>query len=180
MDTVLNVTRDKMEKAIQTMEKRFTQVRTGRANPSMLDGVMVMYYGTPTPLQHVATISIHEARTLAVKPFDRSTIKDVEKAINEANLGLNPNNTGESILINIPPLTEETRKEYVKQVKHIAEEGRIALRNIRQEANTDMKKLELPEDEEKRGETRVQDLIQEFNKIVDEKLKEKEAELMEV
>ena len=110
MDNVLNETESKMKKAIETMEKRFTNVRAGRANPAILDGVMVSYYGTPTPLKSLATISIPEARQLMIKPFDRSSLSDIEKGIYEANIGLTPNNNGECIILNIPALTEETRK----------------------------------------------------------------------
>ena len=117
---------------------------------------------------------------MCIKPFDKSTINDIEKAIFEANIGLTPNNNGETIILNIPALTEETRREYVKQAKQVAEETKIALRNIRQDANSDIKKLEIPEDEIKAGQDEVQELINKFNKIVDQKEKEKEQELMTV
>lgn len=180
MENILMETEMKMESSIENMEKRFLNIRAGRANPSILDGVMVTYYGAPTPLKQLATISIPEARQLAIKPFDRSTIGDIEKAIFEANIGLTPNNNGEMIILNIPALTEETRREYVKQAKGIAEECKIALRNIRQDSNNDIKKLELPEDNIKSGMDEVQELINKYNKIVDEKLKVKEQELMTV
>ena len=180
MKDILTETEVKMETSIQNMEKRFLNIRAGRANPSMLDGVMVTYYGTPTPLKQLATISIPEARQLAIKPFDRSIIGDIEKAIFEANIGITPNNNGEMIILNIPALTEDTRKEYVKQAKTIAEECKIALRNIRQDSNNDIKKLEIPEDDKKTGQEDVQELINKYNKIVDEKFKEKETELMSV
>jgi len=169
-----------MNMAIESLEKRFINVRAGRANPSMLDGVMVEYYGVPTPIRQLANISVPEARQLSIKPFDKSALNAIEKAIFEANLGVTPNNNGEMVFIVIPALTEDRRKELVKQVKTMAEEGRIALRNIRQEGNSDIKKLELPEDEEKRGNERVQELINKYNKIIDEKLKEKEEELMTI
>ena len=180
MDEILNNSEEKMMNTIEVLENRFTTVRAGRANPNMLDGIMVEYYGTPTPLKQLANISIPEARQLSIKPFDRSALAGIEKAIFEANLGVTPNNNGESIFIVIPPLTEDRRREYVKQVHAMAEEGKIALRNIRQDANTQLKNLKLPEDEEKRGNERVQDLINEYNKIVDEKLKEKEKDLMSI
>ncbi len=180
MKDILTETEVKMETSIQNMEKRFLNIRAGRANPSMLDGVMVTYYGTPTPLKQLATISIPEARQLAIKPFDRSIIGDIEKAIFEANIGITPNNNGEMIILNIPALTEDTRKEYVKQAKTIAEECKIALRNIRQDSNNDIKKLEIPEDDIKDGIEEVQELINRYNKTVDEKLKVKEQELMTV
>ena len=162
-ETILN-TEEKMMLTIESLENKFTNVRAGRANPNMLDGVMVEYYGTPTPLKSLANISVPEARQLSIKPFDRSCLGAIEKAIFEANLGVTPNNNG----------------EVVKQVKALAEEAKIALRNIRQDANKALSNLELPEDEEKRGNERVQELINEYNKIVDEKLKEKEKDLMTI
>ena len=170
----------KMESSIESLDRRLLNIRAGRANPAILDGVNVSYYGVDTPLKQLATISIPEARQLMIKPFDRSTLGAIEKGIFEANVGLTPNNNGEVIILNIPALTEETRREYVKQAKGIAEECKIALRNIRQDANNDIKKLEVPEDEIKSGQDEVQELINKYNKIVDEKLKVKEQELMTV
>ena len=180
MDDILMNVELEMETAIENMEKRFTNIRAGRANPAMLDGVMVNYYGADTPLKQLATISIPEARQLMIKPFDRSSISAIEKGIYEANIGITPNNNGEVIILNIPALTEETRRGYVKQAKEYAEDCRIVLRNIRQDANNDIKKLELPEDDVKYGQDEVQELINKYNKIVDEKLKTKENELMTV
>lgn len=180
MNEILKETELNMESAIENMEKRFTNVRAGRANPAILDGVMVSYYGAPTPLKQLATISIPEARQLMIKPFDKSCLQAIEKGIYEANIGLTPNNNGEVIILNIPALTEETRKEYVKQVKQMAEECKIALRNVRQDANNDIKKLEITEDEQKQAQEEVQELINKYNKIVEEKLKVKEQELMTV
>ena len=180
METCIKNAEEKMNGAITSLEHKFVNVRAGRANPSMLDGINVEYYGVETPLKQLANISVPEARQLSIKPFDRSILGAIEKAVFEANLGITPNNNGECIFLVIPPLTEDRRKELVKQVKVLAEEAKIALRNVRQEANSNIKKLELPEDEEKRGNERVQDLINEYNKIVDEKLKEKEKELMTI
>lgn len=180
MDEILFETETKMELTIENMEKRFTNIRAGRANPSILDGVNVNYYGVPTPLKQLANISIPEARQLSIKPFDKSALGAIEKGIYEANIGLTPNNNGEIIILNIPALTEDTRKEYVKQVKTIAEEGKIALRNIRQDANNDVKKLDTNEDDTKYYTAEIQDLINKYNKLVDEKLKQKEEELMRV
>ena len=146
----------------------------------MLEGVKVEYYGAPTPLNQLANISVPEARKLQIKAFDKTCLQDIEKAIYEADLGLTPNNTGELIFITIPELTEDRRKELVKQVKKMAEEGKIALRNIRQDANNSLKRLEMNEDEEKIAISDVQELINKYNKIVDEKLKEKEEELMTI
>lgn len=180
MNTIISNTETKMKNVITNLEQRFTNVRAGRANPSMLDSVMVEYYGVPTPIKSLANISVPEARQLMIKPFDRSVLGAIEKAIFEANLGVTPNNNGECVFIVIPALTEERRKEFVKQVKQMAEEAKIALRNIRQDSNTAIKNLKLPEDEEKRGNDRVQDLINDYNKIVEEKLKVKETELMTI
>ena len=171
---------EKMEKALQNHEKRFATVRAGRANPSSLDGVMVEYYGSMTPLKQLATISVPEARQLLIKPFDRGSLKNIEKAILTSNLGYNPGNDGETIRIIIPELTEERRKELVKQVKAISEEGKVAIRNIRREAMDDIEKLELSEDEEKGIEKDIQDIVNEYNKKVEAKLKEKEQELLTV
>ena len=180
IDKILEEAETKMQHSIEAMEKKFTNVRAGRANPAILNKVEVLYYGVPTPLNQLAQISIPEARQLSIKPFDKSCLGAIEKGIYEANIGLTPNNNGETIILNIPPLTEDTRREYVKQVREIAEEGRIALRNIRQDANNEIKRLDITEDDIKGGQNDVQELIQKYNKIVEAKLKEKEQELMSV
>lgn len=180
VDEILLDAEVKMQKAIDVMENRFLNVRAGRANPRILDKIEVEYYGVLTPLIQLATISVPEARKLVIKPFDRSSIGAIEKAIFEANIGLTPNNNGEVVMLIIPELTEERRKEYVKEAKSIEEEAKIALRNIRQEANNDIKKSEIPEDEVKKGQDSVQELINKYNKIAEEKLKLKEKELMEI
>lgn len=176
----LDETEMKMMRAIETLEERYINIRAGRANPAMLNGVMVDFYGSPAPIASVANITVPEARQLFVKPFDRSTLKNIEHAIIAANLGINPTNNGEMIIITIPALTEDKRREYVKQAKVLSEDAKVALRNIRQDANNEIKKLELPEDQEKSSLSEVQDLINKYNKIVDEKQKEKEEELMTV
>lgn len=180
MDEILLETEELMEQAIVNMEKRFLNVRAGRANPAILDGVLVNYYGSPTPLKQLANVSIPEARQLMIKPFDKSCLGAIEKGIYESNIGLTPNNNGEVIILNIPVLTEETRKDYVKQVKGMSEDAKVALRNIRQDANNDIKKLEVSEDDIKIGQEEVQELINKYNKIIDEKLKEKEQELLSI
>ena len=180
MEDILLETEMSMQGAIENLEKRLLNIRVGRANPAILDGVMVNYYGAPTPLRQLATISIPEARQLMIKPFDRSSLSLIEKGIYEANVGLTPNNNGEVIILNIPALTETTRRDYVKQAKQIAEEAKIALRNIRQDANNDAKKLEVPEDDIKYCTNEIQELINKYNKIVDEKLAVKEKELLSV
>ncbi len=169
-----------MQKALDNLDSRLLNIRAGRANPAMLNGIMVEYYGTPTPIQSLANITVPEARQLFIKPFDRSVLKEMERSINEANLGITPVNNGEMIILTIPELTEDRRREYVKQAKNECEETKVALRNIRQDENNEIKKLELPEDEEKKELEKVQECIQKYNKLVDEKLKEKEQELMSV
>ena len=154
IDEILLEVEDKMTKAIDVMENRFLNVRAGRANPRILDKVMPEYYGVPTPLVQLATISVPEARKIVIKPFDRNSIGAIEKAIFEADLGLTPNNNGETVMLVIPELTEERRREYVKEAKTIAEEAKVALRNVRQDANNSIKKMEeITEDESKRKKT---------------------------
>ena len=170
----------RMLATMESLDNKLLSIRAGRANPSMLNGIMVDYYGTPTALNSIANITVPEARQLFIKPFDRSTLKDIEKAIHEANLGINPTNNGEMIILTLPELTEDRRREYVKQAKGIGEDAKIALRNIRQDGNNKVKADELPEDEEKRALEEIQNFINKYNKIVEDKIKEKEAELMEV
>ena len=178
-EILLDIT-DKMEKTMENLGKRFATVRAGRANPSSLDGVMVEYYGAMTPLKQLATISVPEARQLLIKPFDKSSLAAIEKAILASNLGYNPGNDGETIRIVIPELTEERRKELAKQVKAIAEDAKVSIRNIRRDGLEDVKKAELPEDEEKGMEKDIQDLVNEYNKKIEDGLKEKEQELLTV
>ncbi|MCI8394637.1 MAG: ribosome recycling factor [Bacilli bacterium] len=168
----------KMQKTIESLESRLLNIRAGRANPAMLNGVMVSYYGVPTPISSLANITVPEARQLMIKPFDKSVLKDMERSLNEANLGMAPINNGEMIILTVPELTETRRKEYVKQAKSICEDAKVALRNIRQDANNEIKKSELLEDEQKISLEEIQELIQQYNKIVDEHLKNKEQELM--
>ena len=177
---ILNNTKEMMEKTIENLEKRFKTVRAGRANPSSLDGVMVSCYGMMMPLNQVATISVPEARQLLIKPYDKSSLSAIEKAIFESNLGYTPNNDGETIRIIIPPLTEERRRELTKQVKAMAEEAKVSVRNNRREAIDAINKLEVSEDEKKSGESNVQDLVNTYNKKVDQVLAEKEQELLSV
>ena len=176
-----NEIKNKMSKVIETLESRYTTIRAGRANPNILNGIMVEYYGNPTPIQSLATISVPEARVLSIKPFDKSSLKNMEKAIYEANLGIAPTNNGEVIMLTVPELTGETRREYVKQAMKMAEEARIALRNVRQDENNRIKKDEsLREDERDMCLDIVQEMIDKYNKIVDEKFKEKEKELTSI
>ena len=173
--------KNKMAKVVENLESRFTQIRAGRANPNILHGVMVDYYGVPTPIQSLATISVPEARVLAIKPFDKSSLKNIEKAIHEANLGIAPTNNGEIIMLTVPELTGETRRQYVKDAEKMSEEAKIALRNIRQDENNKIKKdEELREDERDMCLEIVQELIEKYNKIVEDKFKEKETELTSI
>ena len=177
---VINLTEEKMNKTLDNLEHRFVTVRAGRANPSSLDGITADYYGSSTPLKQLATISVPEARQLLIKPFDRSCLGAIEKAIFESNLGYTPNNDGETIRIIIPVLTEERRKELTKQVRAMAEDAKVSIRNIRHDANEDIEKEKISEDEQKNLQNRVQDLVNKYNKLIDEKTKEKENELMTV
>ncbi len=170
-----------MMAALEVMDNRLTSIRAGRANPSMVNGIMVDYYGSPTPLQSLANLTVPEARTLMIKPFDKSCVKDIVKAIQEANLGINPTDNGEAVILTVPQLNEERRKEYVKQAKQISEDAKVALRKVRQEAREAIEKDEsIPEDEEKRMQDEIQKLINDYNKKVEDKLAEKEEELMTV
>lgn len=170
----------KMQKTIESLEGRLLNIRAGRANPAMLNGISASYYGVSTPINSLANITVPEARSLMIKPFDKSALKDIERAINEANIGITPVNNGEVIILTVPELTEEKRRDYVKQAKAICEEARVALRNIRQDANNDIKKDEMPEDEEKSLLNEIQELVNSYNKKIDEIFKDKEAELMRV
>ena len=174
------IAEEMMLKALENLEKRFATVRAGRANPSSLDGVMVSYYGVDTPLKQLATISVPEARQLLIKPFDRNCLKQIEKGIFDADLGFTPNNDGESIRIVIPPLTEDRRRELAKQVKAMSEDAKVSVRNIRRETMEDIEKAKLPEDIEKAKDKEIQDLVNEYNKKIEEMLKAKEEELMSV
>lgn len=180
MDEILIEVQDKMDKAITSYETRLKTVRAGRANPSSLDGVSVDYYGTLTPLKQLATISVPEATQLLIKPFDKSCLKDIERAIFESNLGYTPNNDGESIRIVIPALTEDRRKELIKQVKAMAEDAKVSVRNARHDGLDKTKKSEMSEDEIKEAEKNIQDLVNEYNKKIEAILKEKEQELLNV
>lgn len=169
----------KMMNTIESLENRLNTIRAGRANPSLVSNIQVEYYGSMSPLNTLANITVPEAKELFIKPFDKSVLKNIEKAINEANIGITPTNNGEMIILKVPDLTEDRRREYCKMAKNMGEEAKIALRNIRQDDNDTIKKSELSEDEEKLYLEDVQELINKYNKIVDEKIKEKETELMQ-
>ena len=174
----------RMKSALQVLHDDLAAVRTGRASPSLVEKLAIEYYGTPTPLMQLASISVPEPRTITIKPFDASTLKTIEKAIQASDLGLNPNTDGKVIHLNLPPLNEERRRDLVKHVHHRLEEARIAVRNIRRDAHNDMRDFEkeklISEDDLKRGEEDLQKLTDKFVEDIGIQGKNKEAEIMEV
>jgi ribosome recycling factor len=184
VDELINDAQTRMQKSVEHARTEFGTVRTGRASASLLDRIDVEYYGTPTPLKQLATISVPDARLLSIQPFDPSSIRAIEKAIQESDLGLTPSNDGKVVRLPIPQLTEERRKEMVKVVRNLAEEHRVAVREIRRDAMKGLKDLvdkgEVGADDEHRAEERVQKLTDEHTKHIDDLLKHKEAEVMEV
>ncbi|WP_308697720.1 ribosome recycling factor [uncultured Thomasclavelia sp.] len=180
IDLILEDASERMKKAIEAFQRDLLTIRTGRANPNMLDRVMVDYYGSPTPVNQIAGISVVEGRQLVIKPYDRSSIKDIEHAIYEAGLGLTPQNDGELIRIMVPALTEERRREFAKNVWKFAEHAKVSIRNIRRDANDEIKKTDAREDEVKDGQERVQKLTDKFVKEIDEIAKNKEKDIMTV
>ena len=183
MSEELKVYEEKMEKSIDALLNEYASIRAGRANPHVLDKIKVDYYGTPTPIQQVGNISVPEARMILIQPWDKNMLRPIEKAIIDSNIGLTPSNNGEQIRLTIPPLTEERRKELVKQVRAEAETARISLRNARRDAVEAFKKAQkegMPEDESKDGETQSQKLLEKFSKTLDEALSKKEKEIMTV
>ncbi len=184
IEDVYKEAKPKMAGVVEDLQKKLINVRTGRANVSMLDEVTVDYYGVPTPLNQMASVSVPEAQLLAVQPWDATQLGAIEKAINAANLGMNPSNDGRIIRLSIPALTEDRRREMAKQVHDIAEEHRVAIRNIRHSANDDLKKMlkdkEISEDNERIGLENVQDLTNEFVGKIDDLAKKKEKEVMTV
>ena len=170
----------RMDKAIDALNSELKTVRTGRANPTILDRVAVDYWGEMTPINQVANISVQEGRSLVIKPYDRSTLKSIERAILEADLGFNPQNDGQIIRIVIPPLTQDRRKELSKQVSKIGETAKVAIRNIRRDANDAIKKGEFTEDDVKRAQNKIQKNTDQYIKKVDSIVKEKETEIMSV
>ncbi|HPZ24150.1 MAG TPA: ribosome recycling factor [Bacilli bacterium] len=170
-----------MMDVVENLDKRLITIRAGRANPAMVANIKVEYYGSLSSIKELANITVPEASELFIKPFDKSCLKEMERAINEANLGINPTNNGEMIIMSIPKLTEDTRRQYVKQAREIGEQAKVALRNARQDANNKIKKDEaITEDQEKGMLDDMQTLIDKYNKIVNDKIDEKETELMSV
>ena len=184
LNEIYDDARERMTKTLKNLESEYKRLRTGRASTALVEHIRVEYYGTPTPLNQLATITVPEPRTIMIQPWDLSVVAEVEKAILKSDLGLTPNNDGKIIRINVPPLTEERRQELVKVVKKMAEEAKVALRNIRRDANEMIKEMkkekQISEDDQFRGQEKIQKLTDEFVKKVDELLEKKEKEILEV
>ena len=184
IEELIDDAKRRMDRSVEATQQEFNTVRTGRASAALLDRIQIDYYGTATPLKQLAAINVPEPRMLTIQPFDPGSVKSIERALMESDLGLNPSNDGKIIRLPIPQLTEERRKELVKVVRHLAEEGRIAVRNVRRDVMHDLKELvrdgEVGDDEERRAEERVQKMTDEHVHRIDELLKRKEAEILEV
>lgn len=184
IDEIVEDANERMGKSLDSLQQAFDKIRTGRANPSLLDSVSVEYYGSPTPLNQVASISVEDARTLLVSPWEKPLIPDIEKAILKSDIGITPVSTGDVIRVPLPPLTEENRKDLARQAKQEAENGRIAIRNIRRDAIADIRELvkekEATEDDARRAEDRIQGVTDARVAEVDASLAAKEADLMEI
>ena len=184
MDKVFENTKARMEKCLDSLERDYDTIRAGRANPNILNNVVVEYYGTPTPLNQMAAVSVPEPRLLVIQPWDAGTLKDIEKAINVAEIGINPQNDGKVIRLSFPQMTEEDRKRLVKDVSKRAEEAKVAVRNIRRDSMDDIKKLkkdnEITEDDQKDGEKKLQDITDKYIKSVDDMTKKKEDEILSI
>ena len=180
VDIITETAKESMELSVQHLEKELLNIRAGKANPIMLNSVFVEYYGTPTPLSQVANINTPDGRTLSIQPWEKSLLAEIEKAILQANLGFNPMNNGESLIINIPPLTEERRKDLVKLAKVETENAKVSIRNARKEANNDIKKADSSEDLQKNAEIDIQELTNQFIKKVDDIFDVKEKEILTV
>ena len=184
INDIIKDAEDRMQKSVTSLEHAFKKIRTGRAHPSLLDEVMVSYYGADTPLNQLANVTVEEGRTLVVSPWEKPMIGEIEKGIMKSDLGLNPSNNGDTIRVPMPPLTEETRREYTKQAKNEVENARVAIRNIRRDANSDFKELlkekEISEDENRRAEEQVQKLTDKYIAAAEEAYQEKEADLLKI
>lgn len=180
VELILEEAKEGMEKAIAHLKKQLSNIRAGKANPSMVGSVMVEYYGSQTPLNQVANVNTPDARTLSIQPYEKSMIQEIEKGIMQANLGFNPMNNGESVIINVPPLTEERRKQLTKQAKAEAEDAKVGVRNDRKQANQEIKKLDLSEDYQKDVENDIQELTDSYIDRIEKILDSKEKEIMTV
>ena len=172
--------KESMDLTLKHLEKELLNIRAGKANPVMLNSVLVEYYGTPTPISQVANVNSPDARTLIIQPWEKSLLPEIEKGVLQSNLGFNPMNNGESIIINIPPLTEERRRELVKLAKGEAENAKIAIRNARKDANNEIKKTDSSEDLQKNAEIDIQELTNHFTRMIDDVLEVKEIEILTV
>lgn len=184
LNEIFNDAKERMEKSVKTLEIEYKRLRTGRASSALVEFIKVDYYGTPTPLNQLATITVPEPKTIMIQPWDQSAVSDIEKAILKSDLGLTPNSDGKIIRINIPPLTEERRQELAKLVRKMAEEAKVAIRNIRRDANEMIKDLkkekQISEDEQFRAQEKIQNITDEFIERVDKLVDKKEKEIMEV
>lgn len=182
IDDIIADADERMHKSVASLDEAFKKIRTGRAHPAILDSVQVSYYGSDTPLSQLANVTVEEGRSLIISPWEKPMIGEIEKAIMKSNLGLNPSNNGDTIRVPMPPLTEETRKEYTKQAKAEAENARIAIRNIRRDANSDCKELEkekeISEDEQRRAEDQVQKITDKHIATIESSFQTKEADLL--
>ncbi|MAO10242.1 MAG: ribosome recycling factor [Flavobacteriaceae bacterium] len=180
IEFLIDGTREAMDKAVNHLEKQLANIRAGKASPSMVNGVMVDYYGSPTPLNQVANVNTPDGMTISIQPWEKSLIPEIEKGIQVANLGFNPQNNGESVIINVPPLTEERRKDLAKQAKAEAEEAKVVVRNDRKNANNDLKKLDISEDLQKNLENDIQEMTDNHIAKIDRIFEKKEKEIMTV
>lgn len=184
MDTLIKNTGDKMEKTVQHLETEFSEIRAGRANPAVLDKVRIDYYGTPTAINQVAAVSVTEARTLVIQPWDASVLRKIEKAIQTSDIGINPQNDGKIIRMIFPPLTEDRRKEIVKDIAKMGEEAKVAVRSIRRESMEKLKamkkKSEITEDDQKAGEKKIQDITDKNIKTIEKLTEKKQKQIMEI
>ncbi len=180
IEFIIDTAKEGMDKAIAHLKKQLQNIRAGKANPSMLGSVMVEYYGSMTPLNQVANVNTPDARTISIQPFEKSLIGEIEKGVMQANLGFNPMNNGESVIINVPPLTEERRKQLTKQAKAEAEDAKVGVRNDRKTANQELKKLDISEDLLRDAENEIQELTDEHIARIDKILEHKEEEIMTV
>ena len=180
IEFIIDTAKENMDKAIEHLKKQLQNIRAGKANPAMLGSVMVEYYGSQTPLQQVANVNTPDARTISIQPFEKSLIKEIEKGIMMANLGFNPMNNGENVIINVPPLTEERRKQLTKQAKAEAEDAKVGVRNDRKTANNELKKLDVSEDLLRDAENEVQELTDAHITRIDSILENKEKEIMTI
>lgn len=184
MKEIIADAEDRMQKSVASLEEAFKRIRTGRAHPSILDSVMVSYYGSDTPLNQLANVNVEEGRSLLISPWEKKLISEIEKAIMRSDLGLNPSNNGDTIRVPMPALTEETRREYTKQAKSEAENARVAIRNIRRDANSDLKELEkekaISEDDHHRSEDQIQKLTDKYIAAVEAAYHVKESDLLSI